>query len=157
MARPSKYRDELARKICAALAEGQPLTKICRKAGMPSYATVMKWRAENPAFSDMYMRAREDQADTLADEITDIADGASGKSAAEVNAARLRVDARKWVASKLKPRVYGDKLDVKVDPESKLTVATDDTLTKMIADGLSELAKLEGKTPEEVLKDVSAT
>lgn len=155
MARRSKYTDKLATEICARLATGEPLTKICRSKDMPVYSTVMKWRAEIPAFSDMYARAREDQADTLADEITDIADRVSGKSAVEVNAARLRIDARKWVAAKLKPRVYGDKLDVKMDGETKVTVASDEALTQIIRDGFAELAKLEGKSPEDIAKDVS--
>ena len=30
----------------------------------------------------------------------------------ESNAARVKIDALKWVASKLRPRAYGDKLDV---------------------------------------------
>ena len=72
----------------------------------------------------MYTRAREDRADKLADELVAISDEVEVSAryegeevrlsldAAAVARNRLRVDARKWVASKLKPRVYGDKLDV---------------------------------------------
>lgn len=35
---------------------------------------------------------------------------------------RLRMDARKWVASKLKPKKYGDKLALAGDDESPLVV-----------------------------------
>ena len=31
-----------------------------------------------------------------------------------MNAARLRVDARKWVAAKLKPKVYGDRVEAAI-------------------------------------------
>ena len=65
-------------------------------------------------FETMYRQANEDQADTLADEIIAIADSvkdAGPADSAKVNAARLRVDARKWVAAKLKPKVYGDRVE----------------------------------------------
>ncbi|MBU2052465.1 hypothetical protein KKH13_04650, partial [Patescibacteria group bacterium] len=54
-------------------------------------------------FFKRYARARDEQADTLADEITYIAD-----TEPDANKARVRVDARKWVAAKLKPKKYGD-------------------------------------------------
>lgn len=62
----------------------------------------------------MYARAREEQAETLAAQITDLADeepptlANGGYDSAAVNRQRLRIDARKWIASKLKPKVYGD-------------------------------------------------
>jgi hypothetical protein len=71
----------------------------------------------------MYARAREDRSDKLADEIVAISDESHNDTYVDddgnvrtnhevVARAKLRVDARKWVASKLKPRVYGDKLDL---------------------------------------------
>ena len=89
---------------------------------MPSIATVFRWLAGNPNFSEQYAHAREEQAETLADEIVSIADEAvvvANQGGEDVSLAldatavarnRLRVDARKWVASKLKPKKYGDKL-----------------------------------------------
>jgi hypothetical protein len=67
----------------------------------------------------MYARAREDQADTLADEILAISDEQREAVTRdgtiydpEVHRDRLRIDARKWVAAKLKPRKYGDKVEL---------------------------------------------
>jgi hypothetical protein len=113
MARPSDFSLDLAAEICARLAEGQPLVKICRDDAMPGTSTVYRWLADKPEFRELYARAREDQADTLADEIIDIADQKDGEADTpdSVNRARLRVDARKWIASKLKPKRYGDKID----------------------------------------------
>lgn len=126
MARPSDYTEQLAADICARLATGEPLVKICRDERMPGTSTVYRWLADNEKFRDMYARAREDQADTLADEIIDIADedpatvfdekhGMGGEEvdvlrvdSAAIQHQRLRVDARKWIAAKLKPRKYGD-------------------------------------------------
>lgn len=121
--RPTDYTHELAVQICTHIAHGMPLTKLCKINGMPDVSTVYRWLAESSKadFREMYTRAREDQADTLADEIVEIADDTAndtlhtedGKAYANsewINRSRLRVDARKWVAAKLKPRKYGDKL-----------------------------------------------
>ena len=53
-----------------------------------------------------YARAKEKAADKLADEIVEIADNATPQDA---HVARLKVDARKWVAAKLLPKKYGDR------------------------------------------------
>jgi len=74
----------------------------------------------NPEYKEAYEKAVEDRADRLAEEIVELADmvppdGLEGTAmSAWVNQKRLQVDARKWVASKLKPRTYGDRLDVSV-------------------------------------------
>lgn len=104
--RPSDYTEERAADICALLGEGNSLKDICELENMPTRSTVYLWLAKHKEFSDMYARAREEQADTFADEIVSIADTATNETA---NAVRVRVDARKWVASKLKARTYGDK------------------------------------------------
>lgn len=119
--RPSEYSEEMAIDICSRLASGEPLVRICRDEHMPDVRTVYRWLVAHEAFSQMYARAREDQADTLADEIIEIsdeskrdkiidADGNERMDSEYVARSRLRVDARKWVAAKLKPRKYGDKI-----------------------------------------------
>lgn len=122
MARPSDYTDEIAAEICGLIASGEPLVKICRGEEFPDVRTVYRWLASNEAFRHMYARAREDQADTLADEIQTIADEpmVGSKTTTKANGdvetvqgdmiehRRLRVDARKWIAAKLKPRKYGE-------------------------------------------------
>lgn len=111
--RPSIYSPELAADICSRLAQGDSLRSICKKTRMPAISTVMGWLFddEHEEFSQQYARAREAQAELRADEIIDIADDAKNADKSEkVQAARLRVDARKWVASKLLPKVYGDRV-----------------------------------------------
>jgi hypothetical protein len=125
MARPSEYTAEQAIEICSRLAEGQSLVAICRDDALPDVRTVYRWLAKYDEFCQMYARAREDQADTLADQIIDIADtpvaGIKTKTDDEGNVEttegdmiehrRLQVDARKWIAAKLKPKKYGDKIE----------------------------------------------
>lgn len=105
MARPSTYSADAAAKICAQLTEGMSLRKICAQDGFPDAATVFRWLGKHEEFREQYALARAAQADTYADEIVDIAD-----SEGDPAKARVRVDARKWVASKLKPKAYGDKV-----------------------------------------------
>jgi len=112
--RQSLYTPELAAYICEQVAVGRSLVSITREPGVPSYQTIMEWLKAHPDFEVTYRQARQDQADTLAEEIIAIADGVKDvgpADSAKVNAARLRVDARKWVASKLKPKVYGDRVE----------------------------------------------
>lgn len=130
--RPTDYTDEIAREICWRLAHGEPLTKITRDDHMPHAASVYRWLIKFPEFSEMYARAREDQADTLADEIQAIADempmettdkeGNTKFDPAYINWMRLRVDSRKWVAAKLKPRKYGDRVELAGDKENPLHI-----------------------------------
>lgn len=110
MGRPTKYTQQLADEICERIMNGESLRSIVSDAGMPNRSSVHKWLAENKAFSDQYAKAKDNQADTLADELLFIAD-----TAEDVQKARLQVDTRKWVASKLKPKKYGDKMDVTSD------------------------------------------
>lgn len=111
--RPSKYSDELAEKICEKIANGRSLRSICAEDGMPTTSTVCKWLIENKDFSEQYARAREKQADYFAEEIIEIADSAEAESAA-VSKAKLQIDARKWAASKIAPKKYGDKQEIDV-------------------------------------------
>lgn len=101
---------EIQEYILEQLAIGRSLVSICKEPGTPSYVLVSTWRNEDEEFFKKYTRAREDQADYIADEISDIADNAT-----DANLARLQIDARKWKAGKLKPKVYGDRLNLDAD------------------------------------------
>jgi len=100
------YDPEIATSILARIAAGEALTRICKSPGMPPVVAVYEWARDNPEFASAYARARDDRADTLADQITDIADDES----IPPDSRGVRVDARKWVAAKLLPKRYGDKV-----------------------------------------------
>lgn len=108
MPRPLEFNEAAADAICERLADGESLRSICRDDEMPAKSTVFKWLGLIPAFADQYARARETQADSLADDIVDIADNKT----LEPNDKRVRIDARKWLAGKLRPKAYGDKVAV---------------------------------------------
>ena len=127
--RPTKCTPDIARQVCEYIAEGLSLRRIAELPGMPNKSTVLKWAVEDVnGFSDQYAKARRIQAESLADEIFDIADdgfndwmekqdnnGATGESvlnSEHIQRSRLRVDSRKWYLSKVLPKVYGDKQQV---------------------------------------------
>ena len=145
LGRPTLYTDELAAEICRRIVEGESLTRICKDDDMPNVSSVYLWIIKNKDFSNMYAHAREDQADTYSDQIVDIGeevpmmvitdeDGKVTKriDPAGVNRNRLRVDARKWVAAKLKPRKYGDRQILAGDKDAPIEVVhstvLDDTI-----------------------------
>ena len=119
--RPTKYTPEIGAEICSRISAGESLNKIIKsKNGELDFQTVYRWLFANKDFSEQYARARADQADTMADEIHAISDerprmivddkGVERVDNAYVNWQRLRVDSRKWIAAKLKPKKYGEKV-----------------------------------------------
>lgn len=107
--RPSSFTQETADAICEWLASGKSLKKFCEEDGAPHQGTVYRWVAENQEFRERYERARESQAEFMGDDILEISDETKCDAVAVQNA-RLRVDSRKWLMSKLAPKKYGDKL-----------------------------------------------
>ncbi len=151
--RPTRYTPEVAARICMRLSEGESLRSICNDDTMPGLRTVMRWLfdGDHEEFWQQYARAREAQAEVRADEIVDIADDVSsdfttdkdGKAVADhenIQRSRLRVDARKWIAAKLLPKKYGDKLQHTGEGGGPIRAEVD--LTGIPTDVLRELRKL---------------
>jgi hypothetical protein len=105
--RPTLFTEEIGDKICAMVMAGVPLVRICEEDWAPHPTTIYRWFREHDKFCYNYARAKEDQADYFVEDIVQIADLATPDN---VQVARLRVDTRKWAASKYKPKKYGDKL-----------------------------------------------
>ena len=125
LGRPSDYTTAIADEICTRLANGESLRAICssdRDDFVPHIGTVLRWVSENADFREQYVRAREIQAETLADDIISIADGPKeADDSIKTARDRLRVDSRKWVASKLLPKKYGDKVQTEHSGSIALT------------------------------------
>jgi hypothetical protein len=111
MGRPTTFSQDIADKLCSKLAIGKSLRTTCSSDDMPCVATVFNWFRTQPDFLEQYTRAKEEAADALTDEMLDISDAESaGLDATSVSHARLKIETRKWLASKLKPKKYGDKI-----------------------------------------------
>ncbi len=111
--RPSLYSEELTDRICNRIADGDSLRKICEADDMPDRETVSRWLAneDHRAFAAKYARAREAQADLMDEEILEVARASKPETAASD---RVKVLAFQWRASKLKPKVYGDRIQQEV-------------------------------------------
>lgn len=156
MGRPSEFSPEIANEICERLAKGESLRSITsdeQSGWLPSETTVRRWLSGeadwNAEFRRQYAHAREMQADHYAEEIVAIADGRDKPTPQELeeqvasdtvairdhNRDRLRIDARKWVASKLAPKKYGEAMNLKhSDPDGGPV----QTRTTLDVTGLSE-------------------
>ena len=121
MRKKIKYSEELADRIFEHIVECRSLDWIGSQKGMPSKRTILRWVARDAGgFRKLYAAAKELQADAFAEEILAIADNAgedtlldeeSGRVVANhaaVQRARLRIDSRKWLMSKMLPRKYGN-------------------------------------------------
>ena len=122
MGRPSEFTQDRADQICARLADGESLRTVCLSEEMPDKATVFRWLRSMQSFCDQYTRAKAEAADAFAEDMLDIADDGTNDwrerdtGGVEVNGdhiqrSRLRIETRKWLASKLKPKKYGEKLE----------------------------------------------
>lgn len=123
--RPSKYTQKLADAILDRIANGDSLRTICKgNPDMPAVSTILKWKLENPVFSEQYDEARQSQAQHLFDQLIEIADSSTGETQRD----RLRVDTRKWYLSKVAPKVYGDKLELAGDKDNPIELNATVTL-----------------------------
>jgi hypothetical protein len=126
--RPTLYTDKLAKEICDKIASSSKGTKkLCvEHPHWPCQDTLFTWLKAYPEFSEQYAQAKICQIELLVDEILEISDDASqdqytnelGTLVANppaIHRARLKVDTRKWLASKLVPKVYGNKIDIEGD------------------------------------------
>lgn len=129
-----RFNPATCERICELISTGNSLRSICEKPGMPTMTTVLRWLADDDKaeFRGQYVRAREAQADFMAEDILAIADEECTMVRADKHGTkdddgdgntevvfdptavarnRLRVDARKWLAAKMAPKKYGDKIE----------------------------------------------
>ena len=124
--RKSGYNDEIGERICRATAtSSRGLEHLCKEnEGFPNPETVYGWVLDFPDFAKKYKEAKELQQNVLVDEMRKIADDDSKdmipndkglvSNPTAVARAKLRIDTLKWHASKLAPKVYGDKVQQEV-------------------------------------------
>jgi len=132
--RPSIYSKEIRNSVCTRIAVGESLRSICQSKDLPTIETIRRWLRDKPEFCAQYARARDEQADFYADEMREIADNTNDPAKA-----RLQIDTRKWIASKLKPKKYGDSHLL------KHADANGDPLQSVLEAAATNLSQLTGK------------
>ena len=136
--RPTIYTDELANRICELVATNTDgLPKLCAAYDwMPGDETIRIWRFRNLEFAGKYAQAKRFQAELMAEQVKEIAaekayyidaDGNQRIDAGFVASQRLQADTVKWLASKLAPKIYGDRQTI----EQTVTVKHEDALKEL--------------------------
>jgi hypothetical protein len=127
--RPSIISQQLKDDIVARIAAGQSLNTICKTEGMPHISTVFDWLKRYGDFADSYARARSAQADAKFEAISDITEQVL-RGEIDPHAGRVAIDAYKWQAGKLRPSVYGEKIE-HVIKSGNAADLTDDELARI--------------------------
>jgi hypothetical protein len=150
MGRPKEFPDDhpVWQSILDSITSGRSLSSAIKADGMPVYSTVQLRIEKDEVFRAKYEKAVQDRADRLADEILELSDATmpdwleGAGASAWVQQKRLQVDARKWVASKLKPRTYGDRLDVSVTDNRISVLGALEQAQQRVAIGMSKDANV---------------
>jgi hypothetical protein len=157
MARPTTYTQELADNICEQLALGYSLRTVCKPDNMPCIASIFNWFRTQPGFLEQYEKAKQESTDAMAEDLLDIADNGTNDymeyedrngnlgwkiNGENIQRSRLRADTRKWLMAKMKPKKYGDKIDMTTNGENinKAKELTDEELNARISQYLKNRA-----------------
>jgi hypothetical protein len=110
---PTIFSEEMADRICDWVATGRTLTSFCKLDGTPSASTVFRWLDANPSFWERYARARIEQTHSLVDRLMDETDPNREIPPEKVAMLREWGSNTKFFVSKVAPKLWGDKLDIK--------------------------------------------
>lgn len=109
-------------QICEQIESSQTgLLQCCKSAHISQQSFYQYIKKIGDSAKERYARAKESQIDNLVDQmevlenacLTAVETAEDSRIAnAIVQAYRLKIDNLKWIASKLKPKTYGDKLDI---------------------------------------------
>lgn len=166
--RPKYFTKEVGERICDRMANGETPTAICHDSGMPTWYTLCKWRRQDEDFDRRFRVAWESCCEYLLCDAVDIADNASNdyvdrltkKGVLRVfdrehfERSRLRVELRKWTASKVLRHVYGDKSEVDVRTPDGVNIKLDernaliDAIVKLVSPKKDGETKPAGRTEE---------
>ena len=135
-----KYTQEVGKQICDYVAQGVSMKAICEMLRI-GHDTPYKWLESDPQFATEYDRAKQISAEFMAEELKDLADDET----LDPRSRQIRIETRKWLAGKLKPRKWGDKTILSNDPDSpigSLALRLDTAINGKIIDITPEPAQI---------------
>ena len=128
LGRPSSYTQELADKICEEIASGKSMRSVSRMEGMPAMSMIFRWLREHPSFREQYTASTIERTEAFQEDVIDISDDGSDDytednymegrtpgyqvNSENIQRSRLRVETRKWLMERMKPKKYGAKIDM---------------------------------------------
>jgi hypothetical protein len=145
LGRPTLRTSRIEKVILGRISEGRSLQKVCRSKHLPSYSTVTRWLNDDEEFRKKYAQSRKQQAELLASQILEIADDEEQDTAQDrINRARLKIDTRKWIASKLLPKVYGERNN----PE----ITVNSTVNNILVMNQDQMKRLQERNQEALMR-----
>ena len=125
-------KNAMVDSLLVQIEAGKSMREVCRMDGMPDHTTVIRWMRDDASLATRYARARMAQADVLFDRMEAVEEAVSAGTM-DSHAARVVLDSMRWRASKLAPKVYGDRLDVSVsDARISITGALQAAQSRLI-------------------------
>lgn len=125
LGRPTKFTKKVGDRICSEVREGLTLRRICHPANMPHRSQVFRWLSmpSLKSFRDQYELAIIDRTEAWAEEVVEISDDGLNDTYFDDNGnmrtdhdviqrSKLRVETRLKLMAKLKPKKYGEKIDL---------------------------------------------
>jgi flavin-dependent dehydrogenase len=129
MSFPTTLTEPILDSILEAIRNGAPVRRALREYGVNPFTFYTRVR-KNEGTCKLYDQAKQDGLDALADEIIELSDlvrrgvrtkrvkGKDGEWRVErittdmVERAKVQIDARKWLLSKLAPKKFGEHLQI---------------------------------------------
>ena len=137
MARPSKYSETLAERICDGVTQGKSLRTIAESKDMPAVSNIFTWMAKHPTFQDRYVRARDTRAHARFERMDQVIQEArDGKI--DPHVARLEIDTLKWMCARENVKKYGDRIELAGDKDNPLTLSIAEVLRQREQLGTSQ-------------------
>ena len=125
--RPTTYNKKLADYVCEIIATHRHgLKKLCLMyKDFPDHTTIALWRFKHKEFSTQYLNAKQAQMDLIMEELDDLMDESLGYYVDDkgnkkidppsASIAIAKVNNRKWFASKIAPKLYGDRQQIDIE------------------------------------------
>ena len=117
-----RYSPELMAVICERISRGESLRAICSDKAMPGEAAVRYWVSQDhEGCAAGFEAARAVQAHRFAEELIALCDEVppmleDGRvDQGWVTWQKMRIDTRKWTASRILPKEYGEHVALKGD------------------------------------------
>jgi hypothetical protein len=126
---PVHYSFDIAKAICDRLANGETINAICSRGDptMPTAGSFMDWVEAYPAVKSLYEKAKVLFVDALVDQALTIVD-----TALDSSRARNQMAMRQWLATKLLPQKFGDRVQVDVEHKISLTAALENAKNRVL-------------------------
>ena len=137
MAYSKKEIESVFDSIIEDIRAGYALRTVLKNGDNPSSQTFYKWLESDEQKSKRYARACEERAANIFEDILEIADDSAGDTKVDKDGnktydsefaarSKIKIDARKWMLSKLQPEKYGDKTDLNLKGDITIDINFED-------------------------------